>query len=275
LDSQEIALLKKIRLDTGKKINTMFSGEYRSAFRGYGLSFDSVREYIPGDEVRRIDWNVSARMNHLFIKEYIEERELSVVFMVDLSGSTDFGISRKKKEVILEFLTIMLYLANMNNDRVSVILFSDQVERFIRPGKGRKYVLKVLDEVMKCRPESRGTDISAAADFMQRVIKKRSIVFVISDFIDTHGDYLLRMRLMSKKHDVIPVQVYDPVEYSMNFFGLTEYLDLESGKTFLSESIPAKLKLPETGEFDSIKLRTDEKIEVPILKFFSKRIKAG
>jgi len=275
LDSQEIALLKKIRLDTGKKINTMFSGEYRSAFRGYGLSFDSVREYIPGDEVRRIDWNVSARMNHLFIKEYIEERELSVVFMVDLSGSTDFGISRKKKEVILEFLTIMLYLANMNNDRVSVILFSDQVERFIRPGKGRKYVLKVLDEVMKCRPESRGTDISAAADFMQRVIKKRSIVFVISDFIDTHGDYLLRMRLMSKKHDVIPVQVYDPVEYSMNFFGLTEYLDLESGKTFLSESIPAKLKLPETGEFDSIKLRTDEQIEIPILKFFSKRIKAG
>ena len=275
MDSQEIALLKKIRLDTGKKINTMFSGEYRSAFRGYGLSFDSVREYIPGDEVRRIDWNVSARMNHLFIKEYIEERELSVVFMVDLSGSTDFGISRKKKEVILEFLTIMLYLANMNNDRVSVILFSDQVEKFIRPGKGRKYVLKVLDEVMKCRPESRGTDISAAADFMQRVIKKRSIVFVISDFIDTKGDYLLRMRLMSKKHDVIPVQVYDPVEYSMNFFGLTEYLDLESGKTFLSESIPAKLKLPETGEFDSIKLRTDEQIEIPILKFFSKRIKAG
>jgi uncharacterized protein (DUF58 family) len=275
LDSQEIALLKKIRLETGKKINTMFAGEYRSAFRGYGLSFDSVREYIPGDEVRRIDWNVSARMNHLFIKEYIEERELSVVFMVDLSGSTDFGISRKKNEVILEFLTMMLYLANMNNDRVSVILFSDKVEKFIRPGKGRKYVLKVLDEVVKCRPESRGTDISVAADFMQRVMKKRSVVFVISDFIDTKGDYLLRLRLMSKKHDVIPVQVYDPVEQEMNLFGLTEYLDLESGKTFLSESIPYSIKLPDTGEFNSIKLRTDEQIEIPILKFFSKRIKAG
>jgi len=275
LDSKEIALLKKIRLETGKKINTMFAGEYRSAFRGYGLSFDSVREYIPGDEVRRIDWNVSARMNHLFIREYIEERELSVVFMVDLSGSTDFGVSRKKKEVILEFLAMMLYLANMNNDRVSVILFSDKVEKFIRPGKGRKYVLKVLDEVIKCSPESRGTDISSAADFMQRVMKKRSVVFVISDFIDTKGDYLLRMRLMSKKHDVIPVHVYDPVEFRMNFFGLTEYLDLESGKTFLSESIPAKMKLPDTGEFDSIRLRTDQNIEVPILKFFSKRIKAG
>ncbi|PKL15347.1 MAG: DUF58 domain-containing protein [Spirochaetae bacterium HGW-Spirochaetae-5] len=275
MDSKEAALLKKIRLETGKKINTTFSGEYRSAFRGYGLSFDAVREYIPGDDIRRIDWNVSARMNHLFIKEYIEERELSVVFMVDLSGSTDFGVSRKKGEVILEFLTMMLYLANMNNDRVSVILFSDKVEKFIRPGKGRKYVLKVLDEVIKCRPESRGTDISAAADFMQRVLKKRSVVFVISDFIDAEKDYLLRLRLMSKKHDVIPVQVYDPVEYGMNLFGLTEYLDLETGRTFLSESIPVKLKLPETGEFDSIKLRTDEQIEIPILKFFSKRIKAG
>ena len=275
MDSREIALLKKIRLETGKKINTMFAGEYRSAFRGYGLSFDSVREYIPGDEVRRIDWNVSARMNHLFIKEYIEERELSIVFMVDLSGSTDFGISRKKREVILEFLTMMLYLANMNNDRVSVILFSDKVEKFIRPGKGRKYVLKVLDEVIKCSPVSRGTDISAAADFMQRVIKKRSIVFVISDFIDTKGNYLLRLRLMSKKHDIIPVQVYDPLEQGMNLLGLTEYLDLESGKTFLSESIPSRIKLPDTGEFNSIKLRTDEQIEIPILKFFSKRIKAG
>jgi len=275
LDSKEIALLKKIRLETGKKINTMFSGEYRSAFRGYGLSFDTVREYIPGDEVRRIDWNVSARMNHLFIKEYIEERELSLVFMVDYSGSTDFGISRKKKEVILEFLTMMLYLANMNNDRVSVILFSDKVEKYIRPGKGRKYVLKVLDEVIKCRPDSRGTDISAAADFMQRVIKKRSIVFVISDFINSKSDYLLRLRLMSKKHDVIPVHVYDPAEYGLNLFGLTEYLDMESGETFLSDSLPVKMKLPDTGEFDAIKLRTDEQIEIPVLKFFSKRIKAG
>lgn len=274
MDSRETALLKKIRLETGKKINTMFAGEYRSAFRGYGLSFDTVREYIPGDEVRRIDWNVSARTNHLYIKEYIEERELSVVFMIDVSGSTGFGISRRKSDVILEFLTMMLYLANINNDRVSVILFSDIVEKFIRPGKGRKYVLKVLDEVIKCRPVNSGTDISAAADFTQRVMKKRSVVFVISDFLDSRGDYLTRMRLMSRKHDVIPVQVYDPVEYDMNFYGLTEYLDMETGRTFLSDSIPAKVKQPDTGGFDSIKLRTDEQIEIPILKFFSKRIKA-
>jgi len=273
LDSKEIALLKKIRLETDKKINTLFSGEYRSAFRGYGLSFDSVREYMPGDEVRNIDWNVSARMDHLYVKEYIEERELSVLFMVDLSGSTDFGMNRKKREVILEFLTIMLYLAQLNNDRVSVILFSDRVEKFIRPGKGRKFVLKVLDEVARYRPQSRNTDISSAMDFMQKVMKKRSIVFVISDFLDTSGDYLLRLRLISRKHDVIPVQVYDPNEQGMNFFGLTEYLDLETGKTFLSDSIPVKTELPDTGEFSTLKLRTDEQIEIPILKFFSKRIR--
>jgi uncharacterized protein (DUF58 family) len=194
--------------------------------------------------------------------------------MVDLSGSTGFGIARKKRDVILEFLTMMLYLANMNNDRVSVVLFTDRVEKFMRPGKGRKYVLKVLDEVIKCRPGGRGTDISAAADFMQRVMKKRSVVFVISDFIDAKSDYLLRLRLMSRKHDVIPVQVYDPVEYDMNFFGLTEYLDLETGKTFLSDSIPSKQTLPSTGELESIRLRTDEQIEGAILRFFSKRIKS-
>jgi uncharacterized protein (DUF58 family) len=273
LEAKEAALLRKIRLETGKKINTMFSGEYRSAFRGYGLSFDSVREYIPGDEVRNIDWNVSARMNHLYVKEYIEERELSVVFMADLSGSTDFGVSRKKREVILEFLTIMLYLAQMNNDRVSVILFSDRVEKFIRPGKGKKFVLKVLDEAARFRPESKGTDISSAIDFMQKVMKKRSVVFVISDFLDAAEDYLLRLRLVSKKHDVIPVQVYDPNEQGMNFFGLTEYLDLETCKTFLSDSIPVKTELPDTGEFNTLKLRTDEQIEIPILKFFSRRIR--
>jgi uncharacterized protein (DUF58 family) len=273
LDSKEIALLKKIRLETGKKINTMFSGEYRSAFRGYGLSFDSVREYIPGDEVRNIDWNVSARMNHLFIKQYIEERELSVVFMVDVSGSTEFGINRKKREVILEFLTMMLYLAQMNNDRVSVILFSDRVEKFIRPGKGRKFVLKILDEAARFRPAGRGTDISAAVNFMQKVMKKRSVVFVISDFMDSGEDYLFRLRLMSRKHDVIPVQVYDPFECGMNFFGLTEYLDMETGQSFLSESIPVKSKLPDTGEFSAMKLRTDEQIEITILKYFSRRIK--
>ena len=274
MDSKETALLKKIKLHISKKINTSLSGEYKSAFRGYGLSFDTVREYIPGDDVRSIDWNVSARMNHLFIKKYIEERELSIVFMVDISGSTDFGVERKKLDVILEFLTMMLYLANMNNDRVSVILFSDRVEKFIKPSKGRKFVLRVLDEVIKYKRSSRTTNISVAADFMQRVIKKRSIVFVVSDFLDSEN-YLLKLRLMSKKHDVIPVHVYDPLEYEVNLLGLTEYLDLETGKTFLTESIPARIKLPDTGEFSSIKLRGDAPIEVPILNFFSKRIKAG
>ena len=275
MDTKETALLKKIKLRTSKKINTLLSGEYRSAFRGYGLSFDTVREYIPGDDVRSIDWNVSARMNHLFIKKYIEERELSIVFMVDISGSTDFGVARKKRDVILEFLTMMLHLANMNNDRVSVILFSDRVEKFLKPNKGRKFVLRVLDEIIKSKPASRNTNISAAADFLQRVIKKRSIVFVVSDFLDRGESYLLKLRLMSKKHDVIPVHVYDSFEYEVNLLGLTEHIDLETGKIFFTESIPTRIKLADMGEFSSIKLKTDEQIEIPILNFFSKRIKAG
>ncbi len=270
MESTEQAILKKIRLETGRKINTMFSGEYRSAFRGYGLSFDSVREYLPGDDVRAIDWNVSARMNHLYIKEYIEERELSVVLMMDVSGSTDFGTSSTKRDVILEFVSLILYLAQMNGDRVSLLLFSDRVEKFFRPHKGRKYVLKSLDEIIKCRPSSRGTDISSSVEFIQRVMKKKSIVFVISDFIDS-SDYLTRLRVLSKKHDVIPVRVSDPMESRMNFFGLTEFMDMETGRTFMSDSIPGTSFSPDTGEFDSIGLSTDEPIEVPLLKFFEKR----
>jgi len=145
LESREAALLKKIRIETGKKISTLFSGSYRSAFKGYGLLFDSVREYVSGDDVRNIDWNVSARMNHLYVREYVEERELSIVLMVDISASTQFGVSRAKADVMLEFVALILYLAQMNNDRITLLLFSDRVEKFLKPRKGRKFVLKALD----------------------------------------------------------------------------------------------------------------------------------
>ncbi|TFH42421.1 MAG: DUF58 domain-containing protein [Chrysiogenales bacterium] len=225
MDTPEHALFKKIRLQPGKKINTLFMGEYHSAFRGHGLSFDSVREYQYGDDVRSIDWNVSARMHNLFVKQYIEERELSVVLMIDMSGSTEFGGGRRKRDLILETAALFLNLVQVNNDRVSVCLFTDRVERYIRPRKGRKFVLKVLDEILKCEPGSRKTDISGAIDFIRRVLKKRSIVFIISDFLDT-GGFLLKMKLLARKHDVIPVQVSDPLEKEAQFFGLTEFLDL-------------------------------------------------
>jgi uncharacterized protein (DUF58 family) len=271
VDSQELALLKKIHLQPGRKLNTLFMGEYHSAFKGHGLSFDAVREYQYGDDVRSIDWNVSARMSHLFVKEYIEERELSVVLMIDLSGSTEFGSGRRKRDLILEVAALFLNLAQIYNDRVSVCIFTDRIERFIRPKKGRKFILKVLDEILKCRPGSRRTDISGAIDFIQRVLKKRSIVFIISDFLDPDDSFILKMKLLARKHDIIPVQVSDPLEKEAGFFGLTEFVDLETGKVFLSDAIPEKGNFPVLSEFSAISLSTAESIEIPILKYFEKR----
>lgn len=270
MDRPELALLKKIRLQPGKKINTLFMGEYHSAFRGQGLSFDSVREYRYGDDVRSIDWNVSARMRNLFVKQYVEERELSVVLMIDMSGSTEFGGGRRKRDLILETSALFLNLVRMHNDRVSVCLFTDRVERYLRPRKGRKFVLKVLDEILKCEPGSRRTDLSVAIDFIRRVLKKRSVIFIISDFLDA-GSFSLKMKLLARRHDVIPVQVSDPMEKETRFFGLTEFLDLETGKSFLSDALPGKGNFPVLAEFNGIALSTDRPIEIPILRFFEKR----
>jgi uncharacterized protein (DUF58 family) len=269
LDSNELALFKRIKIKTRHKLNSLFVGEYHSAFKGYGLLFDSVREYQYGDDVKNIDWNVSARMNHLYIKQYIEERDLSIVLMVDLSASIEFGSVRKKKELLLELVTLFLYLAQMNNDRVAALLFTDEVEKFIAPKKGRKFIVSVISEVMKYKPRKRGTDISHAVDFLQRVLKKRSVIFVISDFLDEN--YLLKLRLLRKKHDIIPVVISDPLESKMKLFGLAEFMDIETGKTFLSDAIPEKSDLPVIPNIDSIYLSTDEPIEAPLLKFFEKR----
>ena len=272
MESRELTLLRKIRLQSRRKLNTLFVGEYHSAFKGMGLAFDSVREYQFGDDVRRIDWNVSARMNHLFVKEFVEERELSVVLLIDLSASGEFGSVRTKREVLLEAATLLLYLAQMNNDRMTVILFSDVVEKIIKPRKGRKYILKVLDEIIKHEALSRGTNISLALDTARRVLKKRSIIFVLSDFLDS-SDYLLKLRLLSRKHDIIPVQISDPLEREMKFFGLTEFVDLETGEVFLSDSVPEKGNFPLLTEFESIHLNTEEPIEIPMLRYFEKRNK--
>ncbi len=272
MESRELTLLKKIKLQIGKKLNSLFIGEYHSAFKGYGLSFDSVREYQFGDDIRSIDWNVSARMNHLYVKQYIEERELSVVLMIDISGSTEFGSARSKRDVILEVSTLMLYLAQMNNDRISVLLFSEDVDLFMTPMKGRKFILKVIDEIISCRASSKKTNISRAIDYVRRVMKKRSVIFIISDFLDSSGeDFILKMKLLGKKHDIIPVQVWDPAEREIKLFGLTQFVDLESGKVFLSDTVPEKGNFPILQEFDSISLNTVEPIEIPFLKFFEKR----
>ncbi len=267
--SEERALLKRIRIKTRRRLNTLFVGEYHSAFKGHGLLFDSVREYQYGDDVRDIDWNVSARMDHLYIKKYAEERELSIVLMIDLSASMGFGSSRSKRELVLETATLLLYLAQMNNDRVTVLLFTDRVEKYIAPGKGRRFILQVLSEIVKYTPVSRGTDISSAVDFLRQVQRKRSVIFVISDFLDE--DFMLKLKLLRRRHDVIPVAVSDPLERGIRHYGLVEFVDLESGKTVLADVLPGADRMPAMNGLDAIRLSTDEPIETALLKFFEKR----
>jgi uncharacterized protein (DUF58 family) len=275
LEENELSLLKKIKILTGKKLNSTFVGEYHTAFKGMGLEFESVREYQFGDDVKSIDWNVSARMNHLYIKEYIEERELSIVLMLDISGSLDFGNTKSKSNIMMEVATLFLYLAQMNNDSISVLMFSDKVEKFIKPKKGRKFILKILDEIIKYKPESKKTDISNALDFVSKVQKKRSVIFLLSDFLDEkREDFILKMKLLLKKHDIVPIQIFDPLEKKLNFFGLTEFIDLETGESFLTDSIPENSNFNLLNEFNSIQLNTEEPIEIPILKFFEKRNKS-
>jgi len=191
--------------------------------------------------------------------------------MVDISGSTYFGGENSKREKILEAVTFFLYLAQMNNDRISVMLFTDTVEQYIKPKKGRKFILKVLDEIIKYKPKSKKTNISKVIEFAQRVLKKKSVIFLISDFLDYENDSLTKLKLLGKKHDIIPVQVFDNLEKKMKFFGLTEFIDLETGETFLSEMFPENSNFPKLTGFDYISLNSLEPLEKGILKFFEKR----
>ncbi len=262
-------LVKRIQLTVHRKMNTVFVGEYHSAFKGSGLSFERVREYQAGDEVKLIDWNVSARMNHLYVKEFSEERELSIVFLVDVSASLDFGTSRIKRDVLHEMVTLLTYMAQSNNDRVMMVLFTDRVEHVIMPRKGRKYLLHVLRELVGFEPKGSKTDIDGAIEYTRRILKKRSVVFCISDFIGNYSDTALRR--MAAKHDLIPVVISDPAEITMKNFGLVEYIDLETGETILSDTVPSKRKLPAFNGIDAMYLSTDTPVEVPVLRFFSRR----
>lgn len=261
--------LRKIKLKTRHKLNSAFVGEYHSAFRGNGLVFDNIREYQYGDDIRNVDWNVAARFNHLYVKEFIEERELNVVLLVDVSGSLDFGSVRGKNDVALEVVTLFLYLAQMNNDSISVALFTDQVERLIRPKKGRKFILSVLNEINEYKPRSRKTNVGAALDFLARILKKRSVVIVISDFLTE--DWELHYRRLARKHDIIPVKISDPNEKPKRLWGLVDFLDLESGEVFLADTIPGLSENDEKMKVDFLELSTAEPIEKNILKYLKKK----
>lgn len=232
MDANE--LLKKIRkieIKTRGLSQNIFAGEYHSAYKGRGVIFSEVREYVPGDDVRDIDWNVTARQNKPFVKVYEEERELTVMLLVDVSGSRSFGaVGEAKMEKMAEIAATLAFSSIQNNDKVGMIMFSDKIEKFIPPKKGRKHILLLIREIINYQPENDGTDIDQALRFLTNAIKKRTAAFLISDLIDTH-DYTQSLMIASRKHDLVTLQVYDKRDCEMPNVGLVKMRDLETGET--------------------------------------------
>src|SRR3989441_5542851 len=231
-------ILKKVRrieIRTNRLVNESLAGEYHSVFKGRGMEFSEVREYQFGDDIRSIDWNVTSRMGHPYVKKHVEERELTVILLVDFSASGDFGTRRRfKREIEAEICAILAFSAIKNNDRVGLIAFTDRVETFLRPRKGKDHVLRVIREVLYFRPLGRGTDIGQALQYLYRTITKRSVVFLISDFL---GDGFARpLRVAARKHDVIAITVTDPREEELPPIGLVDLEDAETGERVLVDS---------------------------------------
>jgi uncharacterized protein (DUF58 family) len=225
-------LIKKVRrieLKTRGLSNHIFSGEYHSAFKGRGMAFSEVREYVPGDEVRSIDWNVTARTGHPYIKVFDEERELTVVLVADVSASGDFGTENQlKRELITEACATIAFSAIQNNDKVGLILFSDQVELFIPPKKGRGHILRIVRELLEFRAQHKGTDVAGALKYLNNVIKKRAIAFLISDLMDEGYDDALK--IANRKHDLVVLRTTDPREQELPRMGLVQFKDPETGE---------------------------------------------
>lgn len=228
--SELLKKVRKIEIKAKGLSQNIFAGEYHSAFKGRGMTFSEVREYQYGDDVRDIDWNVTARQNHPYIKVYEEERELTVMLLVDVSGSKDFGaVGGTKRDMMAEIAATLAFSAIENNDKVGVILFSDKIEKFIPPKKGRKHILLVISTLLDFKPQNRGTDVNCALEFLTSGIKKRCTAFLVSDFID-EGDYSKALSIANNLHDLIAVQVFDKREMQLPNVGLMRVYDAETSE---------------------------------------------
>jgi uncharacterized protein (DUF58 family) len=229
-DTREI--LKKIRrleLRTRRLVDSMFAGSYHSVFKGRGMNFEEVREYTPGDEIRSIDWNVTARMNAPFVKKFTEERELTVMLAVDVSGSGDFGsVASSKRELAAEVASILAFSAIQNNDKVGLLLFTDEVELFIHPKKGRMHTLRLIREMLYFQPRRRGTNLTGALEYLNKVVTRRAVVFLISDFLDE--GYERPLAVTARRHDLIAIPVVDPGEEDLPDVGIVTLEDPETGE---------------------------------------------
>ena len=226
-----IARIRRIEITTRKLVNDGFAGEYQSVFKGRGMEFDEVRQYHPGDDVRTIDWNVTARTGEPYVKSYIEERELTVMLVVDVSGSGDFGTrNRFKRELAGELAAVMSFAATTNNDKVGLLLFTDRVESLVPPRKGRSHVLRMVRDLLVFQPVGSGTDIRLALDTVHQMLKRRSIVFLISDFLADPESYRQAMLVTNRRHDVVAFDLNDPLEHEIADVGILALEDAESGQ---------------------------------------------
>ncbi len=282
--------IQRIEIFTNRLVNTVFAGEYESVFKGQGITFDEVREYQVGDEIRTIDWNVTARMGQAYIKKYVEERELVMMLVVDMSASTSFGsITETKAEIAAEIAALLAFSAIKNNDKVGLICFTDTVEHFVPPRKGKRHVLRVVRDILHFQPKQSRTNIETALSFVDRVLKPHSVVFLISDFKDT--GYEKQLRLSGKRHSLIAITLQDRREVELPDVGLIELEDAESGETVIVDTRSEKARRMYTelnqradaerrqvfraSQVDSIHIRTDESYVKPLIRFFRQRAARG
>lgn len=281
-----IKKIRRIEITTSKLATDFLSGQYESVFKGRGIEFDEVREYQPGDEIRAIDWNVTARMGHAFIKKYVEERQLTVMILLDASGSSYFGTAKRfKSELAAEVSAVLAFAAIKNNDRVGLIIFTDRIEKFIPPRKGPQHVLRVIREALYFNPKGRGTDIAGALRYLDGVTTRRAITFLISDFFAK--DFKKPLTIANKKHDLVGITITDPREIDLPDTGLVELTDAESGDAFLIDTSSRKAREKYSQEarrmmetrshlfgsinMDHIDIRTDKPYIEELVKFFRMR----
>ncbi|HEU5181190.1 MAG TPA: DUF58 domain-containing protein [Candidatus Polarisedimenticolia bacterium] len=285
--SQEI--LKKVRrieIRTNRLVNESLAGEYHSVFKGRGMEFDEVREYTPGDDIRTIDWNVTSRMGHPYVKKFVEERELTVMLLVDASASGDFGtVGSTKRAMAAEVCALLAFSAIRNHDRVGLFIFTDREERYVPPRKGRNHVLRVIREVLTFQPVGKRTDLTLALESLARGVRRRSVAFIVSDFLSS--DYERALRLANRKHDLIALSLSDPREQDLPPVGILELEDAETGRRILvdtwdrrgikqfaataRERAEERRRLFRRNEVDFVELSTASPYDLPLVKFFRER----
>ena len=288
LTSELMKKIKRIEIRTRRMVDDSFAGEYHSIFKGRGMEFDEVRPYQIGDEIRTIDWNVTARTGEPYVKRYVEERELTVMLVVDASASENFGsVNRFKRELAAELTAVLSFAATTNNDKVGLLIFTDQIELFIPPRKGRKHVLRLVRELLAFEPQSKGTNIRMALDKVNQILKRRSIVFLVSDFMAEPESYQRALSVTNRRHDLIAVDLNDPLDKAIENVGLLALEDPESGAVVwvdtssgrwqnayrqrMEQLENGKSRVFRQASVDRIDIHTNQEYTVPLTRFFKER----